>query len=128
MMKTITVINPKPNNSEKVKRLKVAAYCRVSTPYEEQISSLESQIRCFTDMIQNNPDWEFAGVYAEQKSGTNIENRSGMSRMLKDCEKGKIDLILVKSISRFGRNTVDTLITLNHLAEKTLPSNLRWKV
>ncbi|MBA1335454.1 MAG: Site-specific recombinase [Firmicutes bacterium] len=104
-MKTATVINPKEVSvSEEKKRLKVAAYCRVSTEYEEQISSLKSQVAHFSKLIQDNPNWEFAGIYAEQESGTNVENRDELNRMLKDCEKGKIDLILTKSLSRFSRN------------------------
>jgi len=119
-MKTVTTINPKGRNSQEKKPLKVAAYCRVSTEYEEQISSLESQVSHFSTLIQENPDWEFAGIYAEQESGTDIENREEMNRMVKDCEQGKIDLILTKSLSRFSRNTVDTLITLHQLAEKNI--------
>ncbi|MCL5126112.1 MAG: recombinase family protein [Deltaproteobacteria bacterium] len=61
------------------------------------MSSLESQVSHFSTLIQENPDWEFAGIYAEQESGTNIESREEMNRMLKDCEQGKIDLILTKS-------------------------------
>lgn len=71
-------------------------------------------------MIQENPDGEFAVIYAEQESGTIIKNREEMNRMLKDCERGKINLILTKSLSRFGRNIVDTLITLYPLAEKNI--------
>lgn len=120
MMKSVTVIKPKVSVSEEKKRLKVAAYCRVSTEYEEQISSLKSQVVHFSKLIQDNLDWKFAGIYAEQESGTNVENRDELNRMLNDCDNGKIDLILTKSLSRFSRNTLDTLITLNQLAEKNI--------
>lgn len=120
MMKTVTVIDPKESVPKENKHLKVAAYCRVSTEYEEQISSLKSQVAHFSKLIQDNPDWEFAGIYAEQESGKNVDNRDELNRMLNDCDNGKIDLILTKSLSRFSRNTLDTLITLNQLAEKNI--------
>lgn len=82
--------------------------------------SMRNRLAHFTRLIHDNPNWELAGIYAEQESGTNVENRDELNRMLKDCEKGKIDLILTKSLSRFSRNTVDTLITLNQLAEKNI--------
>lgn len=97
-MKSVTIINCKKSASQEKKPLKVAAYCRVSTEYEDQISSLEFQVSHFSTMIQENPDWEFAGIYAEQESGIDIENREEMNRMIKDCEQGKIDLILTKSL------------------------------
>jgi DNA invertase Pin-like site-specific DNA recombinase len=99
-------------------RLKVAAYCRVSTKYEEQSTSLESQIRYYEEKIQSNPDWEFAGTYAESVSGVNFKKRDEWNRMMADCRKGKIDLIITKSISRFGRNTLPFLRSVNELAEK----------
>ena len=110
-MKTIHIIEP----SVTTYRPRVAAYCRVSTEKEEQESSLEAQIAHFTSRISSNHEWEFAGIYAEQKSGTRIKNRSELNRLLADCEAERIDLILMKSISRLGRNTLDALIILNRL-------------
>lgn len=126
-MKSVTIINCKKSASQEKKPLKVAAYCRVSTEYEDQISSLEFQVSHFSTMIQENPDWEFAGIYAEQESGIDIENREEMNRMIKDCEQGKIDLILTKSLSRFSRNTVDTLITYISWQKRILQFTLKWK-
>ena len=110
-MKIIQIIEP----SVTTYRPRVAAYCRVSTEKEEQESSLEAQIAHFASRISENPKWEFAGVFAEQKSGTRIENRSELNRLLKNCEAGRIDLILMKSISRLGRNTLDALIIIDEL-------------
>jgi len=103
MEKKITVI-PAMLNQQQSQHLKVAAYCRVSTEYDEQTLSLKSQVTHFTCIINENPDWDFAGIYAEQESGTGIENRDELNRMLADCEARKINLILTKSMSRFGRN------------------------
>ena len=110
-MKTIHVIEP----TIATHRPSVAAYCRVSTEKEEQETSLEAQIAHFTSRISSNHEWEFAGIYAEQKSGTRVENRSELNRLLTDCEAGHIDLILMKSISRLGRNTLDALNIFNKL-------------
>lgn len=95
---------------EDTQKTRVAAYCRVSTEYEEQESSYEMQVQHYTSYIQGNPDWEFAGVYADDGiSGTNTAKREAFNRMIDDCKTGKIDMILTKSISRFSRNTVDCL-------------------
>ena len=95
---------------EDTQKTRVAAYCRVSTEYEEQESSYEMQVQHYTSYIQGNPDWEFAGVYADDGiSGTNTAKREAFNRMIDDCKAGKIDMILTKSISRFSRNTVDCL-------------------
>ncbi|MCL1976226.1 MAG: recombinase family protein [Firmicutes bacterium] len=97
---------------------RVAAYARVSTDEEEQLSSYETQINVFTRQIKKNPAWEFVEVYADEAvSGTNINKREGFKRMVADALAGKIDLILTKSISRFARNTVDTLTTVRKLKE-----------
>lgn len=88
----------------------VAAYCRVSTDQDEQLSSYESQIAYYTEKISSNPSWIFGGIYADEGiTGTMAKKRPSFMRMIKDCEKGKINLILTKSISRFSRNTVDCL-------------------
>ncbi len=91
-------------------KLRVAAYCRVSTDEEEQLNSYESQIAYYTEAISKNPSWTFAGVYADEGiTGTVTSKRKDFLRLMRDCEKGKIDMVLTKSISRFARNTVDSL-------------------
>ncbi|MCB8818367.1 recombinase family protein [Desulfosporosinus shakirovi] len=101
--------------STKKEVLRVAAYCRVSTAYEEQQTSLNSQIQYYTDYINNREGWIFAGIYSEQASGTCFDNRTAFNRMMKDCRAGKIDYIITKSISRFGRNTLPFLRSFNEL-------------
>lgn len=96
--------------TEPVKKLRVAAYCRVSTDNEEQESSYEVQVEHYTEYISRNPEWELAGIYADDGiSGTNTKKRDNFNRLMDDCRAGKIDKILVKSISRFARNTLDCL-------------------
>lgn len=100
------------------KRKKVAAYARVSMESERLAHSLAAQISYYSELIQRNPEWEYAGVYADNFiSGTSTHNRSEFQRMIADCEQGKISMILCKSISRFARNTVDLLNTVRHLKE-----------
>jgi len=98
--------------------LKVAAYCRVSCESDEQNSSYESQIKYYTDYINGNSEWIFAGVYAEKESGTGFKNRNEFNRMVKDAKEGKIDFILTKSISRFGRNTLPFLQNIYELTTR----------
>ena len=94
----------------KVQKTRVAAYCRVSTEYEEQESSYDVQVEHYTTYIKSKPEWEFVEVYADDGiSGTNTKKRDEFNRMIDDCKAGKIDMILTKSISRFSRNTVDCL-------------------
>ena len=101
-----------------VKR-RVAAYARVSTAEDEQLGSYENQITFYTQYIKNNLSWEFAGIYSDEGiTGLNTRNRAGFNQMVQDALAGKIDLILTKSISRFARNTVDTLVTIRSLKEK----------
>jgi DNA invertase Pin-like site-specific DNA recombinase len=98
---------------------RVAAYARVSTDEDEQLSSYEAQVDFYTRHIKSNPEWEFASVYADEGiSGTNTKKRDNFNRMVADALDGKIDLILTKSVSRFARNTVDTLTTVRKLKEK----------
>lgn len=100
-------------------RKKVAAYARVSAESDRSTHSLSTQISFYSSLIQRNPEWEYAGVYADNYiSGTTIERRAEFKRMLADCDAGKIDIILTKSISRFARNTVDLLETVRHLKER----------
>lgn len=99
-------------------RKRVAAYARVSTDSAEQLSSYEAQVEFYTRYIKGNPGWEFVDVYTDEGiSGTNIRKREGFNRMVNDALSGKIDLILTKSISRFARNTVDTLTTVRTLKD-----------
>lgn len=107
-------------------RKRVAAYARVSMQTERMHHSLSAQISYYSRLIQNNPEWEYAGVYADGfVSGTKTVKRDEFRRMLADCENGKIDIILAKSISRFARNTVDLLETVRHL--KSLGIEVRFE-
>ena len=95
---------------EKKKNLRVAAYCRVSTNSEEQLNSYENQKAYYTEKIMTNPDWTMVDVFADEgKTGTSACKRKDFLRMIRQCRQGKIDMILAKSVSRFARNTVDTL-------------------
>lgn len=107
-------------SSEGNLRLKrVAAYARVSTDNEEQLSSYEAQVDHYTRYIQSNNQWKFVEVYADEGiSVTSTKKRDGLNRMIKDALAGKIDLIITKSVSRFARNTVDTLTTVRKLKDK----------
>jgi len=97
-------------NTTRVKKIRVAAYCRVSTEHEEQLNSFENQVTYYTRYITERPDYEMVDIYADEGiSGTNTKKRDGFNRMIADCEAGKIDLVITKSISRFARNTQDCL-------------------
>ena len=98
-----------------LQHLRVAAYCRVSTEHEEQDGSLKLQENHYKRLIDDNPNWENAGIFSEKATGLNIEERKAFKTMLRACRKGEIDLILTKSISRFGRNTLDMLKALREL-------------
>ena len=99
-------------------RKKVAAYARVSRDTERLMHSVSAQVSYYSALIQKNPEWEYAGVYADMGiSGTDTSKRGEFLRTLADCEEGKIDIILTKSISRFARNTVDLLETVRHLKD-----------
>lgn len=103
------------------KKLRVAAYCRVSTELEQQESSYEAQVEYYTEKIEENPNWKNAGIYADDgKSATNTKKRDDFNAMIKDALDGKIDMILTKSVSRFARNTVDSLLTIRKLKEKNV--------
>lgn len=102
-------------------KLRVAAYCRVSSDSDEQENSLEVQTEYYERFILSHEDWELVEIYSEKASGTNIRDRAAFNRMMQDCRSGLIDLILTKSVSRFGRNTVGTLtaaMELFHLGVK----------
>ena len=100
----------KTQRVEPGKKIKVAAYCRVSTDAEDQLNSYHAQMTYYKKHISSNDKWEYAGIYADEGiSGTQVRKRDAFLRMIKDCEKGKIDMILTKSVSRFARNIVDSL-------------------
>lgn len=111
--KIVTKIEANPllvSRENEYKQLRVAAYCRVSTDSDEQLESYEAQLAYYTDAIAKNPKWRFAGIYADEGiSGTQAKKRLQFQKMIRDCEKGKIDYIITKSVARFARNTVDSL-------------------
>ena len=99
-------------------RKKVAAYARVSKDTEQLMHSLSAQVSYYSNLIQRTPGWEYAGVYVDAGiTGTSVTARPEFQRMVADCEEGKINIVLTKSISRFARNTVDLLSTVRHLKE-----------
>ena len=103
-------------SSRRSHKQRVAAYCRVSTDSEEQLNSYEAQKAYYTQRIEENPEWEMAGVFADEGlSGVSMKKRKEFNRMIAACKRGRIDLILTKSLSRFARNTVDCLETVRTL-------------
>ncbi len=105
----------------KTDRLRVAAYCRVSTDDEDQIKSYNSMVKYYTDMIQNNKQWIFAGVYADKAiTGTKVDKREDFQRLIQDCLDDKIDMVIAKSLPRFARNTLDTLKYVRMLKERNI--------
>ena len=111
-MPKVQIIQPKPQVTTEAPsrpKLRVCSYCRISSTHSEQETSFEAQKTYFTNYISNNPDWELVEIYADEESGTQAYNRENFMRMIKDCEAHKIDLILTKSISRWARNTLDSL-------------------
>ena len=113
---TISRFTAAPINS-RTKR-KVAGYARVSTDHEDQISSYAAQVDYYTNYIKGREDWEFAGMYTDEGiTATNTKHREGFKRMVADALAGKIQLIITKSVSRFARNTVDSLATIRKLKE-----------
>lgn len=117
-----------PANVEAAKRkavhrqFHVAAYCRVSTDDEEQLTSYKAQCAYYTDKIMTNPEWTLAGIFADEGiTGTSTRKREKFKKMIRLCRRGKIDMILTKSISRFARNTVDCLAYIRELKELKIP-------
>ena len=103
-------------------KLRVAAYCRVSTDSEEQATSYEAQIEHYTEYIQKNPEWELAGIFADEGlSGTDTRKRGEFNRMIEECMAGKINMVITKSISRFARNTLDCLKYIRQLKDRNIP-------
>ena len=120
LQRTVTVIPAKPQMNQLIVRrqLRVAAYCRVSTEEEEQQSSYEAQCTYYTDKIMTTPEWTMAGIFADEGiTGTSTKKRDDFNRMIRKCRQKKIDLILTKSISRFARNTLDSLKYIRALKE-----------
>jgi len=100
---------------------KVAGYARVSTDSDDQYASYEAQVDYYTSMIKGKMEWEFAGMYTDEGiSGTSTARREGFKKMISDALSGRIDLIVTKSVSRFARNTVDSLSTIRKLKEQTV--------
>ena len=116
---TVICIPAKPEVVRVLKRqLRVAAYCRVSTDDEEQLTSYEAQKNYYTDKIMTNKEWTMAGIFADEGiTGTSARKRPEFLRMIRQCKQGKIDIVLTKSISRFARNTVDCLNYVRALKE-----------
>ena len=113
MSKNVTVIPP---SEKKPDTLRVAAYCRVSSDSSDQLHSYASQIRKYTEEISHHQGWELVDIYADEGlTGTRMEQREDFNRMMADCRKGRIDKVLVKSVSRFARNTKDCLAALREL-------------
>lgn len=107
---------------KEIKRLRVAAYCRVSTDNEEQATSYDTQIQHYREYIISKPEWELVDIYADEGiSATNTKKRDDFNRMIDDCKLGLIDLVITKSISRFARNTVDCLNYIRELKEMNIP-------
>ena len=119
MAKTVKKILLEPVNTlptQAAGKLKVAAYCRVSTDRNEQKTSFDGQVKTYSAMIKANPEWEYVGIYADEGvTGTSAEKRPDFMRMISDCEEGKVNLIITKSISRFARNTLECITYVRHL-------------
>ena len=115
MNKTVTDITPKLQKN--LRKLRIAAYARVSCDKDAMLHSLDAQIHYYRNLICGNPDWEFAGIYADEaKTGTK-ESREQFQQLLSDCRAGNIDMVITKSVSRFARNTVTLLRTVRELKE-----------
>ena len=118
-VRTITKIEANPaltSRKDEYRRMRVAAYCRVSTDEEDQLNSLDTQVKYYTGKIAENPNWTMVGIYADEGiTGTRTDKREKFLKLMRDCEKGKIDPILTKSTTRFARNTVDSLTWIRKL-------------
>lgn len=104
-----------------IERMRVAAYCRVSTDSADQLNSYKSQVAYYTDLIKKKKEWVLADIYADEAiTGTQVTKREDFQRMINDCMNGDIDMVITKSISRFARNTLDTLKYVRMLKEKNI--------
>ena len=128
-MPKVTTIPPRKQRnhavaSQETRKIRVAAYCRVSTDTEEQATSYQAQIAHYEEVIHRNPEWVFAGIYADDGiSATSTKHREQFHQMIQDCMDGKIDMLITKSISRFARNTVDCLNYIRQLKAQNIPGN-----
>ena len=114
-----TIHSTSAQNRQQTLKKRTAAYARVSTDSEEQLTSYEAQVDYYTKYIKERPDCEFVGIYTDEGiSAVNTKKRDGFNRMVADALAGKIDLIVTKSVSRFARNTVDSLSTVRKLKDK----------
>lgn len=121
-MKKVTKIAESPSSLESKKKIRVAAYCRVSTSSDAQLESLDAQKIHYENYINNRDDWKFAGIYYDEGiTGTKKEKRPELLRLVDDCKAGKIDFIVTKSISRFSRNTTDCLEIVRDLLALRIP-------
>ena len=103
-------------------KLRVAVYCRVSTDSEGQATSYEAQIEHYTEYIKKNPEWELAGIFADEGlSGTDTRKHREFNHMIEECMAGKINIVVTKSISRFARNTLDCLKYIRQLKDRNIP-------
>lgn len=107
------VVKIEPVKQQVIRQLqpkkRVCAYCRVSTDSREQQNSFTAQLKYYTALIENQENWQFAGIYADEaRSGTKLQKRDDFLRMLKDCEDGKVDMIITKSLTRFARNSASS--------------------
>lgn len=122
MERSVAMIPARPvfeiQGRQEAVRLKVCAYCRVSTDNTEQLTSYQAQMQHYSEHISQNPSWIFVGIYADEGiSGTSTKNRTQFNKMIEDCKNHKIDMVLTKSISRFARNTLDCLKYIRRLKE-----------
>ena len=121
IIKAKTKIKDRSKGKNINRKFRVAAYCRESTDDEDPINSYRSQVQHYSDLIRNNKEWELAGIYADEGiTGTHVAKREDFQRLINDCVSGNIDMIITKSISRFARNTLDTLKYVRLLKEKNI--------
>ena len=125
MNKNVTIIPakyPEQSITRQKTLIRVAAYCRVSTDQEKQLGSFENQVSYYTELIHKTPDWEMAGIFADEGiSGTGSKKRPGFQDMIRACHEGKVDRVITKSISRFARNTADCLFYCRDLRNLGIP-------
>lgn len=110
------------DGEQEKRKLRVAAYCRVSTEQEEQLGSFANQVEYYTRLIESEEDWVLAGIYADEGiSGTGTRKRKGFQRLIEACDEGMVDFVITKSISRFARNTADCLVYARQLRDRGIP-------
>lgn len=121
-MKKVTKIAETASSKVKLKKIRVAAYCRVSTDSDAQLESLDAQKTHYGNYITSRDDWEFAGLYYDEGiTGTKKDKRPELLRLIDDCKAGKVDFVITKSISRFSRNTTDCLELVRKLQALHIP-------